>query len=64
MLAVFLAGDGRILFTYPDVTFLSQGDAVCWKGQEYAVMRKRFDVDAGVMELFLEEADDRHRMEP
>lgn len=58
MLAVFFSEDGRILFTYPEVTFLCEGDAVVFKEKEYVVTRKRFDVDAAAMEFFLKNVGD------
>ena len=54
MLAAFFSEDGRILFTYPEVTFLCKGDTVAFKEKEYVVARKRFDVDAAAMEFFLQ----------
>lgn len=55
MLAVFLSEDGRIIFTYPDVMSLCQGDAVRFRERDYVIVGRCFDVDAAAMELTLQE---------
>ena len=54
MLAIFVDEDGKILFTYPgEAVSLGRGDEVLLGQQEYVILRKRFNVDAGAVELFL-----------
>jgi len=54
MLAIFVDEDGKILFTYPgEAVSLGRGDEVLLGQQEHVILRKRFNVDAGTVELFL-----------
>lgn len=56
MSTVFLSQDGKVIFYYPsDGLHLQTGDFVVFQEKEYVITRKRFNVDARVIETFIQE---------
>lgn len=52
--STFSLESGELLFTYPDVTFLSEGNAMVMQDTDYLITKKQLNLGTGTIEYTLQ----------